>query len=364
MTATREARPGPGKRNCRKLVITGLCVVAGLVAAEVGVRLFEIDVTHPPESRGHMFRKSADPRLRFTNDPGAALILDFGTDRERGPQVVRHAINEQGFRGPVVTEKPEPGVLRIACIGDSHTLGHGVAEHQTWPAHLARELARRLPERRFEVMNCGVSAYDTQQEAQFLASVVLPYEPQLVLLQFHINDIMLPGVAGAHKVAAGFLMRLSDPHAGGAVATLRRSSRCVDLVLDGVYRRQGLKKAVAALSLEYTERGPRYHLVSSALISMRDQLKERGLPFAVVLYPYLLRDGEHLASRAAFEVVREFCRASSIACFDTEAAFLAHRDIEALRVHQTDVHAGALAHRTFAVAIAGQLLAQGDLLAR
>jgi hypothetical protein len=131
VTATREARPGPGKRNCRKLVITGLCVVAGLVAAEVGVRLFEIDVTHPPESRGHMFRKSADPRLRFTNDPGAALILDFGTDRERGPQVVRHAINEQGFRGPVVTEKPEPGVLRIACIGDSHTLGHGVAEHQT-----------------------------------------------------------------------------------------------------------------------------------------------------------------------------------------------------------------------------------------
>jgi len=364
VSATPLVGKGLRRRGLRRLAVTVLAFFGGFLVAEIGVRALGIEVTHPPEARGNVFAVSSDPQIGFVNNPGATLVLDYRGDRASGPQLVRHEINSQGFRGPVVTPAPAAGVLRIACVGDSHTFGHGVAEHQTWPAHFARALAAQLPGRRFEVMNCGVSAHDTPQEASFLASEVLPYEPHLILVQFHLNDIKLRGVEGAHKAGVGLLTRLSSPHAGGWIRALRTRSRCFDLVLDGVYRKQGLGAAIDALTREYVEAGPRWRRLCTALLSMRDQLEEREIGFAVVLYPYLLKDGEFLASHDAFAVVREFCRVSRIECYDTEEAFLAHDDVEGLRVHPTDVHAGALAHRYFANSVADQILEERGLAPR
>src|SRR5690606_22420768 len=110
------------------------------------------------------------------------------------PRVVEMRVNEAGFRGSLpITPKPAD-VVRVACIGDSHTFGWGVGEDETWPAYLADELARRYPERRFEVLNCGVNNYDTRQEVVWLQQRVLAYEPDLVLLQFYVNDAAVRGV--------------------------------------------------------------------------------------------------------------------------------------------------------------------------
>ncbi|MCR9076940.1 MAG: hypothetical protein NXI07_12955 [bacterium] len=71
------------------------------------------------------------------------------------------AFNEQGFRGEPV-EVPKPvGTLRILALGDSVTMGTGVAHDQTWPACLEQRLSG--PQRPVEVINTGLPTLDLAQ---------------------------------------------------------------------------------------------------------------------------------------------------------------------------------------------------------
>src|SRR5882672_198257 len=55
-------------------------------------------------------------------------------------------VNHLGLRGGDL-EKKAPGEIRILCLGDSTTYGQGLADEDTLPALLERELAE-IPSRR------------------------------------------------------------------------------------------------------------------------------------------------------------------------------------------------------------------------
>ncbi|MDP9264099.1 MAG: hypothetical protein M3O85_07255, partial [Acidobacteriota bacterium] len=66
------------------------------------------------------------------------------------------SFNQQRFRGPAETSlTPAPGVLRVAAIGDSFTMGWGAEDDQTYPARLQVLLQQELG-RPIEVLNAGV----------------------------------------------------------------------------------------------------------------------------------------------------------------------------------------------------------------
>src|SRR5262245_42920123 len=44
--------------------------------------------------------------------------------------------NAAGYRGPEFRAEKAPGVVRIACVGDSCTFGLGVREEHTWTRQL------------------------------------------------------------------------------------------------------------------------------------------------------------------------------------------------------------------------------------
>src|SRR6478672_10220406 len=54
----------------------------------------------------------------------------------RHSPVWRISLNEEGFRGPSFPAVKRPGVLRVACIGDSWTFGMNVNQDQSYPARL------------------------------------------------------------------------------------------------------------------------------------------------------------------------------------------------------------------------------------
>lgn len=64
--------------------------------------------------------------------------------------------NANRMRGGPITPQPEPGVFRIACLGDSVTFGWGVEDDQAWPAVLQRQL--RAEGIQVECLNVGVPA--------------------------------------------------------------------------------------------------------------------------------------------------------------------------------------------------------------
>lgn len=330
--------------------MTLLSPLLGLLLVEGAVRALALEPAPLPRSDGILFRLSRNRTLAFENRPGAVRRTEYLDNTTSAPRVVEQRVNALGFRGPEVARTKPRGTHRIACLGDSHTFGAGVAGTETWPAHLQRILDREFGHGRVEVMNCGVSAYDTHREVVFLRERVLAFEPDLVLLQYHVNDVHGRDVFGLKRPADDPLLRWSHPRRGGWIGRLRSASRLAELSLDRLYRYRGVRVEAGLSLVGYAESSPGWIEVRESLTSARDLLAGEGIDFAVVLFPFLLRHGEQLSSHEAFERVSAFCREAGIPCLDAERAFLP-LDVEELRVHAHDYHADGRAHRIFAEAV-------------
>ncbi|HVS18223.1 MAG TPA: SGNH/GDSL hydrolase family protein [Planctomycetota bacterium] len=349
-------------RARRVLARSGLAlgsVLVTLLAAEGVARAIGFGAPPPPSHNGRLeFVDVDDPSLLFVNraDCSYESIYPYADGRE--PLRVRGSTNSQGFRGPAVPLE-RGRALRIACIGDSYTFGEGVEDDRTWPAQLADELARLRPGLEFEVMNCGVNAYDTRQEVRALETRVLPYAPDLVVLAFFLNDAAIrdAGEFAGHEYgrpsALYSVLTTSAP-----VRWLRDRSRLADGLADRIVRYEYLVFLGESRSRMYSEDSPGWRSARLELARANELCAERGAGFVVVLYPLLFRRGEHLATHAAYRTVAEACRAAGIDVLDLEPAFEGE-DVDRLRVHPLDSHPNAAGHRIAARAIAEHLLAAG-----
>ena len=111
------------------------------------------------------------------------------TDRANG---IDYAINADGFRDLDRARTREPGTFRILVLGDSVSFGYGVAFDATFARQAEAKLRARSGAPRFEVLNVGVSGYNPYTEAELLRGAGLDYGPDLVLVQFCVNDLNDP----------------------------------------------------------------------------------------------------------------------------------------------------------------------------
>lgn len=102
------------------------------------------------------------------------------------------SINSRGFRGPELSLGKPPDVCRIAILGDSFIEALQVDADETLCALLEKQFNDEASsdQRRYEVINCGVSGYGTAQELEMLRHHLLPLDPDVVLLAIYPeNDI-------------------------------------------------------------------------------------------------------------------------------------------------------------------------------
>lgn len=86
--------------------------------------------------------------------------------------------------------------VRVACVGDSITYGHGIAdrEHNSYPAQLARQLGTN-----YDVRNFGVNATTllTQADRPYVKTSAytnaLAFQPDIVVIDLGANDSKHPG---------------------------------------------------------------------------------------------------------------------------------------------------------------------------
>ena len=118
---------------------------------------------------------------RDIRDTAVPSFFKFQARRENPDRV-----NMWGFRDRDYDAVAPEGVYRIAVIGDSLTYGQGIAEED----RLTNILGARLSTQglRYEVMNFGRSGTDTVHHIGFLEEFVLPLQPDLVILQWFVND--------------------------------------------------------------------------------------------------------------------------------------------------------------------------------
>lgn len=104
-------------------------------------------------------------------------------------------INAHGFRdGEWPAPERTPGSTRIVLLGDSVLFGWGVAQEQAFGRVMADRLRSALPGRTIEVLNTGVPGYNTAMEVATLEHKVLPWRPDIVLLDWVGNDTDLPNM--------------------------------------------------------------------------------------------------------------------------------------------------------------------------
>lgn len=336
-------------------------VLAALVILEAVVRLSGWAPVPQPVKEGRTLKPSPDPELIFLNRPNSRQTLTFVDRPGAPPRAVVHSINARGWRGPDAERHKQPGTWRIACLGDSYTFGYGVNDDETWPAALQRELDRAPSDRRIEVMNFAVPAYETEQEIALLEKHVMHFEPDVVLLAWCLNDPALRGAGEGFELGRPpFLIRALHPQSEGVIAAARSVSRLLDLVADRLHRKLYPRYFGRRLAELYDDAQPGWQRSRAALVAGRDFLAARGIPFAVVLYPYLVRLEGRLASDGPYAGVAEFCRRESIPVLDLGPAF-SGREVASLRVHAYDSHPSAEAHAIAAAEIA-RFLGEGKLL--
>jgi lysophospholipase L1-like esterase len=121
-------------------------------------------------------RVSADPLVAHEHAPNRQALL-MGVD---------FAINSKGLRDREFSYERTPGLLRIMMLGDSLTVGWGVPVEDTFSKRLERMYAERGIEA--EVLNTGVGNYNTIQEVQYFLNEGRKYKPDIVVLNFFVND--------------------------------------------------------------------------------------------------------------------------------------------------------------------------------
>ena len=125
-------------------------------------------------------RSSADPEAGFVHVPNRSAFL-------MGAAV---SINSLGLRDREFAKEKPPGTCRVLMLGDSTTFGWGVPLEQTVAKILERKLnASSVPGcERFEVLNGGVGNYNTVQEVAQYRNRDRFFHPDLVILEYFIND--------------------------------------------------------------------------------------------------------------------------------------------------------------------------------
>jgi lysophospholipase L1-like esterase len=179
------------------LTIAAVAAVAELYARQLGIR---------------------DPEFRYENE-----LLPWRVDRKIGfvnrsnlrefcCGNVRVETNERDFRGgrPTAALK-SAGSTRIIGVGDSVMWGAWVNREDSWLGVLERELGHAGD---FEVVNAGVIGYSTYQEMLLIEELVLPLEPDVILVN-HCDNDFLPTEDPFANVSTILLRRLEALIAAG-----------------------------------------------------------------------------------------------------------------------------------------------------
>jgi lysophospholipase L1-like esterase len=127
------------------------------------------------EMHAAIYRRSADPALVYEPRPGASLEMEYGPA----------GFSEQGLRGPAAVSQAPGAAARVAVLGDSLVWGELVAAEDSLPARLQGRLGPG-----YEVLNFGVSGYDTTQELAWYRAKVRGFRPDALVLVFCLNDLM------------------------------------------------------------------------------------------------------------------------------------------------------------------------------
>lgn len=167
------------KNIIKKLTLFLVTIFIMLILSEIIIRISNIVNVFIPTK--NLYRNSANKNIGYELVPGF-------TGEVNGVNV---SINSDGLRDRDYSIDKPDNTFRIWVAGDSLTFGYGVKQNKIFPEILETKL-NSDPEfsqkHNFEVINGGVSGYNTKQELETFKVKGRKYKPDLCILVLVSND--------------------------------------------------------------------------------------------------------------------------------------------------------------------------------
>lgn len=176
----------PGRIKFKKALFSGTAAIVILVLAEIILHLFT-----PPFNQSYTLKLSESFLDRHTghmpdHDLFWKLTPGFGGTWDGSPI----SINSHGLRDVDFPQIKPDGVFRILSLGESGTFGVYVNPEDTYNKVLEQLLNQNSTNKRYQVINAGVSSYTSFQGARYLETKGMALEPDIVLVYFGQNDTL------------------------------------------------------------------------------------------------------------------------------------------------------------------------------
>jgi hypothetical protein len=279
--------------------------------------------------------------------PGLAYELAPSTKKRSQGTVIK--TNSVGMRDKEYALAKGASTFRVAAIGDSFTFGYGVFGEEAYPEVLESLLNESAhDERQYEVLNFGVGGYDTRDEAVVLRHKALPWDPDLVILGYVLNDPEIEPIQPLDSYYQDVLW-WQRSH---VLRLIVKTKRDMDV------RRFGGGDYIRYL---HTFDG-KWSSVLEAFATIRQITAAHGTRVVLAIFP--LMQVERWADYPYLDIHQKVAaagRAHGFVVLDLFATLAALSPAE-VRVSVANGHPNALGHRLAAIAIRDELLQQ-ELLA-
>lgn len=263
----RQIRPGGGQVLLMNVILLVVAVLICSVGLEIALRVVfsrSLDFSMEMWKYATQLKQPVgNPNLSFVHAPNRFAFL----------MGVPVSINSYGHRDREYSKEKAAGVYRIVMLGDSTTFGWGAPVEQTVAKVLEAELnkAQVVGFNRIEVLNAGVGNYNTVQEVTHYLTYERAFHPDLVILQYFINDAepvpkeRSPGLLGQSYLLAFTVAR-------------------VDAIMRYAGVRPDWKQYYAEL---YEEGRPGIAAAKQALVDLATITRQDGTKLLVTILPEL-----------------------------------------------------------------------------
>jgi len=160
--------------------------------------------------------------------PNAQVVIK---NHYMSQQDVKIDTNSLGFRGPAIPKEKTRHELRIQFLGDSVTVADYLPQEQIFTELVGKQLSQALHPRKVLSINAAIGNVGTEEEVNILEDTLADVQPDLVILNFYLNDSRPPW---------GFSGEIGDR------GWIRRHS----LIVDTIYRQLEERRWMAKQGIE------------------------------------------------------------------------------------------------------------------
>lgn len=375
-----------GERRARTLLarvaLALAATVVGLGAGELVLRLADLPNVGPflQEFRGERFKLMA-----YDSNPSGAFDLDLHDEELREelalrlaepdelrtgwaatPWAVAFELEEHGFRERPFEPKA-PGTTRIAIVGDSFTVGHGLPNALAYPRLLEARLQRTLEHERVEpsvarsveVLNLGRGNTDLPEIVRSADFALTRLEPDVLVYGYFLNDPVasLEREQGSpiHDMLDAGWVAVEGSRSMIRIGEAKRGpSRVLDLVGRFVADRRVTEATIAWYQRLHEPEA--WAPTRKRIEAMAKVCRSQGVRFVLLLLPlpYEIASSPFAEAHRAMRVAVE---ASGIEVVDALPALARFSDDD-LRLHPRDRHPSPVYTRVVAERLAEALSAE------